>query len=475
MLRLLIFSFALILLGSCSQGSAKKTEEKIAYVKPLMRDLTEIKESGKLIALTDFSSSSYFIYKGVPMGFEYDLLERFADHVGVELSIQIVQDMDHVMDSLSHGQGYLIAANFTVTQRRKNKVLYLEPILETRQVLIQKMPENYWKMTQDRLDKALVRDISGLIGKTIHVRKETSFYTRLLNIMDEIGGIIDVEFAGDIGTEKLIEMVSTGEIEYTMADENIAILNKGYYPNIDIKTPMSFNQRIAWATRKNHVELQSAFQDWFERFKKTEEFAMIHLKYFKARTKHRERVLSEYSSLKGNKISPYDKIIKKEAERLDWDWKLLAAMIYQESHFIPDAEAWTGASGLMQLIPATASRFGADSVQDPNQNIHAGVSFLLTLKEYWYEHLPDSIEKTNYILGSYNVGLGHVLDAQRLAEKNGSDKSSWEDVAIYLELKSQRQYYKDKVVKHGYCRGREPVNYVKEINQLWEHYKNAPI
>ncbi|MBT3963180.1 MAG: transporter substrate-binding domain-containing protein, partial [Flavobacteriales bacterium] len=136
-------------------------------MKPLMRDLTEIKESGKLIALTDFSSSSYFIYKGVPMGFEYDLLERFADHVGVELSIQIVQDMDHVMDSLSHGQGDLIAANFTVTQRRKNKVLYLEPILETRQVLIQKMPENYWKMTQDRLDKALVRDISGLIGKTI--------------------------------------------------------------------------------------------------------------------------------------------------------------------------------------------------------------------------------------------------------------------------------------------------------------------
>lgn len=409
------------------------------------------------------------------MGFEYDLLERFADHLEVELSIQIVEDMDHVMDSLNAGQGDMIAANFTVTQRRKNKVMYLDPILETRQVLVQRMPEEWWTMTRDKLDKLLIRDVSGLVGKTIHVRKETSFYTRLLNIMDEIGGIIDVEFAGDIGTEKLIEMVSTGEIDYTMADENIAILNKGYYPNIDIRTPMSFNQRIAWATRKNNSELLAAFNTWFESFRKTEEFAMIHLKYFKARTKHRERVLSEYSSLKGDKISPYDQIMKKEAERLNWDWKLLAAMIYQESHFIPDAEAWTGASGLMQLIPATASRFGADSLQDPNQNIHAGVSFLKTLKDYWNEHLPDSIERTDFILASYNVGLGHVLDAQRLAEKHGSDKFQWDDVAMYLELKSQPQYYKDDVVKHGYCRGREPVNYVREINSLWEHYKNAPI
>ena len=210
------------------------------------RDLAEIMEDGKLVALTDFSSSSYFIFKGVPMGFEYELLEKFCAEIGVELSVRIVNDMDSVIYLLNHNEGDIIAANYTVTNRRKRYLTFTEPVLRTRQVLAQRLPEQWWTLTRDQLDRRMVRNAGQLIGKTIHVRRESSFYSRLLNLMDELGSVINVEFAEGIGTEKLIEMVSEGEIEYTVADENVAQLNKAYLSNIDVKTPLSFTQNVAW-------------------------------------------------------------------------------------------------------------------------------------------------------------------------------------------------------------------------------------
>ena len=465
------------MLASCSgRGGDKDLLSKTKKTAP-HRDLKEIKESGKVVALTDFSSSSYFIYKGIPMGFEYDLLERFCAHIGVELSIEVVEDMDEITGLLNENQGDVIAANYTVTNQRKKDVLFTKPVLQTKQVLVQRLPEKWWTKTQDELDNRLIKTPVGLIGKTVYVRRHSSFYTRLINLMDELGGIINIKFAEGLGTEKLIEMVSEGNIDYdyTVADENVAILNKAYMSNIDISTSLSFTQNVAWACRISSPELLKAFNEWLVRFKKTEEFAVIHLKYFKARTKHKERVMSEYSSFKGNKISPYDAVIKKEAERLNWDWKLLTALIYQESRFVPGAKAWTVASGLMQLIPETAERFGADSLSGPSENIHAGLSFLLSLNEYWDDRLQDSLEVIKFSLASYNVGLGHFLDAVRLAEKFNSDASQWKNVARFLELKAQPEYYKDPVVRHGYCRGSEPVEYVRSIISLWEHYSNSPV
>ncbi|MEX2597685.1 MAG: transporter substrate-binding domain-containing protein [Salibacteraceae bacterium] len=475
LIRILTFLIIITVFNACS-GNAERRQQLESRASELpKRDLTEILESGELHALTDFSSSSYFIYKGVPMGFEFELLDRFSEHIGVNLIMHPIENMDDIIRQLDEQKGDLIAANFTVTNHRKKEVLFTKSILQTRQVLVQRLPEKWWTYNQDELESQLIRNPVKLIGKDIHVRRHSSFYTRLINLMDEIGGIVNIKFADGIGTEKLIEMVSEREIQYTVADENMAALNKAYFPNIDIKTPLSFQQNVAWACRINSPQLLDTLNSWLEDFKKTEAFAVIHLKYFKARTQQKARVLSEYSSLKGSKISPYDDLIKQEAKRIQWDWKLLAAMIYEESRFQADAESWSGASGLMQLIPATAKRFGADSIQDPVQNIHAGVSFIVTLQDYWLQHINDSLLATPFILASYNVGLGHVLDACRLAEKNDLDRHAWSNVATYLELKSQPQYYNDEVVKHGYCRGSEPVNYVSDILLLWGHYRNTPI
>lgn len=439
-----------------------------------VQDFDSIKAEGALEALTDFSSATYLIYKGTPMGFEYELLERFCKDHGLQLKMVIVEEMDSIIYMLKTGRGDIIAANFTVTSERTEEIDFTIPLMETRQILVQRLPSNRPRLTREEIEKQLVRNPMDLIGKTIYVRRQSAFYDRLQNLMSEIGGTINIQIA-EAETEELIEMVAKGDIDYTIADENIALLNKSYYPNLDIRTAISFPQRIAWGVRQNSPELKQELDKWLKKFKKTRDFATIYMKYFKARTRHAERVLSEYSSFKGTKLSPYDELIKTESKRLGWDWKLLAALIYRESLFNPEALSHAGAHGLMQVIPETAERFGAHSLTDPVQNIQAGVSYLISLEDFWIERIPDSTMRTKFVLASYNVGLGHVLDAVRLTDKYGGDPMAWRDVASYLELKASPEFYQDPCVRHGYCRGSEPVNYVALVINHYRHFKNTRI
>ena len=157
---------------------------------------------------------------------------------------------------------------------------------------------------------------------------------------------------------------------------------------------------------------------------------------------------------------------------MNWDWRLLASLVYQESQFLPYKKSWAGAVGLMQLMPKTAREFGAHDLLDPQENINAGTNYLRWLQNYWRD-IPNSGERVKFVLASYNVGTGHVQDARRLAEKYGKDPNIWEDnVAFFLLKKSQKEYYDDEVVNFGYCRGEEPIRYVDEILKRYEHYKN---
>jgi membrane-bound lytic murein transglycosylase F len=184
------------------------------------------------------------------------------------------------------------------------------------------------------------------------------------------------------------------------------------------------------------------------------------------------RSQSDYSSLNGSKISPYDELIKKECERLGWDWRLLAAVIYQESRFINNDESWAGARGLMQLMPETAEKFGAKNPDDPKQNIKAGVGYLKYLDNYWSREISDPAERLKFVLASYNVGLSHIIDARKLTEKYKRSPSVWNDnVEYYLLKKSDPVYYRDPLAPAGYCKCEEPVNYVKNVLETFEEYK----
>lgn len=437
--------------------------------------MDDIISTGKIVALTDLSSSSYFIYKGNAMGFEYELLRRFAKHIGVRLEIQVVEDMDCVIEMLNEGEGDVIAANFTVTEDRSRLIHFTNAIFETREVLVQPLPEHWNRLSRDALNELIINDSHELIGKTVHLRRESSFYRTIQGICKAMNDTIFTNMNSNLTTETMIEMVSKGEIALTIADENVAKLNQNYYQNIDISFAISEPQPIAWGVRQNSPALLDSLNSWLHTFRTTRAYAAIHGKYFKARTQHKQRVMSEYSSLSGKSISPFDALLKRESKRMGWDWKLLAAMIKKESNFNPDIEAPSGASGLMQLIPETARHFGADSIFDPDQNVHAAVSLLLKLEKHWTPLIPDTNDRIRFILASYNVGLAHVKDACALARKYDEPETRWQNVAKYLELKSLPAYYRDPVVKYGYCRGTEPVHYVEEVLIIWNNYKEADL
>jgi len=182
-------------------------------------------------------------------------------------------------------------------------------------------------------------------------------------------------------------------------------------------------------------------------------------------------VNNEYFVLRTGRISQYDELIQKYSVQINWDWTLLASLIYQESHFNPRARSWAGAYGLMQLMPSVLDQFGIDTLASPEKNIEAGIKLIAYLDQQFDSSIPKD-EKVKFILAAYNIGLGHVWDAQRLAEKYGQDPKKWDNVEYFLIQKKYPRYYLDPVVKNGYCKGELAVQYVKDVLHLYHHYSN---
>ena len=465
---------------ACSPSGAETPHQQADFLgldfldKPVVDlDLPGIKEKGRLTAIVDNSSTSYFIYRGQPMGYEYELLNLLAEDLDLDLEIVIVSDLEEAFEKLNKGEGDIIAHNLTVTKDRQEFIDFTIHHNEVRQMLVQRKPKNWRNMKVHNIEEKLIRNPLELGGKKVIVRKASAYFSRLHHLSEEIGEDIDiVEDDGDVETEEMIRKVAKGEIDYTIADEDVAKLNAVYYPDLDVKTAISFPQKVAWGVRKNSPELLEAVNGWITKMRKTTDYYVIYNKYYKNRSGMRMLANSSYSSINGNQISPFDKVIKEAATNLGWDWRLLAAVVYQESKFNPEAESWMGAAGLMQLMPETAEIFGAEDPLDPRQNILAGANYLKWLDDFWADEVPDPEERVKFVLGSYNVGQGHVLDARRLCRKFGKDPQVWSDnVEYFLNLKANPKYYTDEVVKLGYCRGSEPVRYVKSIMRRAGRYK----
>jgi membrane-bound lytic murein transglycosylase F len=407
------------------------------------------------------------------MGFEYELVKKLAEHFNVELEIKLVNDINSMFQMLDSGEGDLIAFNLTITKDRLEKVDFTGPLNTIIQVLVQRKPDNWEKMKIHEIEKQLIRDPSELIGKSIVVRSGSAFIPRLINLSDEIGGDINIISAEPEYTmEDLIARVAAGEIDYTISDDNIAKLNSVYHRNIDVGTAISLSQRTAWAVQKDSEDFVNEINHWLDSIKTTVDFALIYKKYFTNRYAYKKRVLSDYFSNTGGGISRYDDQIKKYSEMVGWDWRLGASVIYQESQFDPGARSWAGAVGLMQLMPNTGKQFGVKILKDPDENLKAGFKYLAYLDRLWEETILDSTERVKFVLASYNIGPGHITDARKLTEKYNGNADIWFDnVELYLKMKSQPKYYNDEVVKRGYARGNETVKYVKEILERYEQYR----
>jgi membrane-bound lytic murein transglycosylase F len=470
---LIILSF--FTLNSCSNQSQEKTDQLTTGVDmPHHYRIHEIQERGKLIATTSYNSTDYFIYRNDPMGFQYEKLKMFADYLGVDLEVQVAAGLEDAFTSLEEGKTDLIAMGLTVTLGRTQLVDFTDPILQTRQMLVQRKPENWRKMrTWEDIEQKLIRNPLQLANKSVTVQRGSAHAERLVNLANEIGQPIFVVEDPVYEVEQLIEAVASGEIEYTVCDEHMAGFFERQYPELDIRTPISFPQNIAWAVREDSDSLLYAVNEWLKEDK--DSYTAKHLldKYFNSsRTAFMAK--SEAVSFNAKKISQYDEILRNISRQYDFDWRLVASLVYQESQFKPEARSWAGAFGLMQMMPSTLKLLGIDTTATEFEQIEAGIIYMKMLNDELPKEISDPDERIKFILGSYNLGIAHVFDARRLADKNGKDPNVWTgNVDYYIKNKSNPEYYRDSVVRYGPARGEETYLFVQEVLDRFEHYKNV--
>lgn len=449
-------------------------QAQVSQDSPDRMKIHEIQERGKLIATTDYNSTDYFIYRGEPMGYQYEKLKMLADYLGVELEINIALNIDDAYRTLEEGKSDLIAMGLTVSLDRSEKVDFTVPLFQTRQMLVQRKPDNWRKMTTwDDIEQGLIRNPIDLAGKTVVVQMGSAHRTRLKNLSEEIGWPIVITEDPVYDVEQLVESVAKGDIGYTVCDEHMASFFEKQYPDIDIRTPISFPQNIAWAVRPGSDSLLSVINEWLNVNRDT--YASKHLldKYFNS-SRSAFMAKSETTSFNGKKISKYDEIIRSVAKQYGLDWRLVASLIYQESQFDSDSRSWSGAFGLMQMMPRTAALFGIDSTASEMEQLQAGMKYLKILDGELPKEIKEPDERIKFILASYNLGIAHIFDARRLAEKNGKDPNVWTDNVDYFVLnKSNPAFYRDSVVRYGYANGTQAYNFVVEVLDRFEHYKTT--
>jgi membrane-bound lytic murein transglycosylase F len=460
-----------IFLGSCRRSGESRFRDVEDLRPERITHLDRIRDRGALRVVTEYNSISYFIYRGQPMGFQYEMLQELANYLDLALEVSVSNDLERNFSDLQEGRTDMIAMNLTVTSERKSVVAFTAPLLQTRQVLVQRKPAQWEKMSRLQIESLLIRNQLDLSGKVVYVQAGSVYENRLRSLSNEIGGGIDIREV-NLESEQLIQRVALGEIDYTICDENVGLVNSTYFPQLDVHTAISFHQNVAWAVHPRSDSLRKVIDQWIGTHQKSRNFALLYNKYFHNRHEYRN-IHSEYYALGSGKISRFDETIKKESERIGLDWRLMASIIYQESRFNPEAVSWAGAFGLMQLMPSTARTYGISKDSPPEAHIRAGASFIKWLDDRFVDEIEDPQERIKFVLASYNIGLGHIQDARRLAKRYDADPNVWHgSVEEWLLKKSDPAYYTDPVVKYGYARGIETYNFVKQIMSRYEHYKN---
>lgn len=272
-------------------------------------------------------------------------------------------------------------------------------------------------------------------------------------------------------TEELIRQVAEEKIEVTIADSNIALLNQRYYTKAVLACPISEQEFLGWAVDRNAQDLLYQINCFFKTIKENDKFDEIYNKYYANIDNFDYVDLRAYHRRLKSRLPKYQKIIMQAADYHGFDWRLIAAQIYQESHFNPNALSYAKAKGLMQLTPSTARSLGVENVLNPEQNINGGVRHLKSLYNYFKK--AKGINRLFIALAAYNVGHGHILDAQKIAREMNLDPYKWSSLSTTLPLLTYRTHYKK--ARYGYCRGTEPIQYINKIMIYYDILKRQGI
>jgi membrane-bound lytic murein transglycosylase F len=414
--------------------------------------LQAIREGGELILITRNTPTTYYLDKGKPAGFEYDLAKAFADFVGVQLRVELAPSFKDIFTTIKARNAHIAGANLTVTPQRLEQFAFSPPYLETESAFI-------YRIKQGRQAPTSIEDI---MDSDLVVLANSSHAETLEDLKKDHPQLAWQETEGESAVD-LLEKVHNEDIEYTVMDTLTYESHSSYFPGVNKAFSLTSPMPLAWMYAPHpDNSLKQALERFFEREETTLLIGKLKEKYF-----GRENRLNFFDTITFRKhvqerlpaLKPYFRQAEKET---GIDWHLLAAIAYQESHWNHNAVSPTGVRGVMMLTQATASDLGVTDRTDPKQSILGGARYL----KQTMGKIPERIttrDRVWFALASYNVGFGHLEDARILTERSGKNPDRWSDVKESLPLLTNPRYY--NTVKYGYARGYEPVLYVKNIQR----------
>lgn len=449
MVRLLyiVAMAAVLLLGGCGKGAGSgESTDSVSH---------ELPETLRIATI--YSPLSYFLYRDEAMGYDYALVAEFAKAKGMALEVEVAPSLDGAIEMVNTGKADVVAYQIPVNSEFKARVHHCGPTFETTQVLVQR-----------RGTDSIVTDVTQLPGRDIYVVDSSKYHQRLRHLNEELGGGIRIHTLNrdSIVAEDLIAMVNDGKIPMTVIDSDLARINRTYYPRLDITVALSFPQKARWATAPDHAWLGDSIDTWLSSDKPRERNLALLKTYFEM-SKQSPTALTY--TFHGGRLSPYDGLFRLYASE-GHDWRLLGAICFVESRFDNSVTSWAGARGIMQIMPSTARANGVDpaSLTDPETSIRLAARLLKTLDRTMRPYVKDPAERVKFVLASYNAGAAHIIDAIALARKHGYNPAVWEgNVAEALRLKSNPAYYNDEVVRYGYFRGTQTIEYVGAVMRFY--------
>ncbi len=420
--------------------------------KPTTQDeeFQDVLNRGVIRVGTVYGQASYYLGAQGPKGYEYELAEKFANSLGLELEIVAAYSLHELFPMLDAGEVDILAAGLSVTSKRLENYRFTPSYGEISQKLVFKQGRQW------------PRNIDQLQG-TVTVSASSSHAENLAHLQKTHPNIQFTE-TDEFDADELLAQVLSENIDYTVVDSHSLAINRRYYPEISVAFTIKKAEPIAWVLSKHSDDaLFASLIEFFGRAHHDGTLLTLDDKYY-GHVKAFDYVdTRSFIQAIDNKLPKYKAIFEKYGG--DIDWRLLAAMSYQESHWDPTARSYTGVRGMMMLTQPTARQMGVKSRLDPEQSIRGGAKYLKRLIAKIPARIPNPDRKW-FALASYNIGWGHLEDARIITQRHGGDPDRWIDVKEYLPLLQQRKYYKK--TKYGYARGDEPVRYVENIRGYYD-------
>ena len=404
---------------------------------------------GSLIVLTLEGPTSYQGGDDGPSGYEVDLVRAFAAHLGVEAQFETRSSIAALTAALAAGEGDIAAAGLTVTPSREARMAF-GPAYKTVTEQLVCHGSGPTPTSVEELDRARLVVLAG------------SSYVETLRALPVGHDGLHWSERRAGSAMPLLEAVDAGEFDCTVSDSHLADFARRRHPDLVVAMDLSGEQSLAWAYSGHIDGLGERLTAWFSQIHQGDLLERLDENWFGQFGDFNYVDISSFVDRVETRLPHYDQWFEAAAERTSFDWDLLAAQAYQESHWDPDAISDTGVRGLMMLTLSTAERVGIEDRTDPRQSIAGGAAYLEDL----YQRVPSGVtgeDRVWFALAAYNIGMGHMYDARALAEQQGLDKDSWDDLERVLPLLSDPAHYRG--LRYGYARGMEPVRYVQKVRE----------